>query len=166
MEGITSILPLILIMGIFFLTIIWPQRKKEREAQLMRARLEVADEIVTIGGIVGRIISVKDDTVLIETGSDRSKIRVMRWAISENHTPKSKNTLPPIVQNAGKVEDAPASDEGEKTKKSKGGLFGKKNKKAEEKPAAENIPETETETVEEAQEAEPAKEAPPANIPE
>ena len=52
----------------------------------MRENLEVGDEVVTNGGIVGIIFSIKEDTVVIETGGDRSKIRVKKWAIAKNET--------------------------------------------------------------------------------
>ena len=50
----------------------------------------MGDDVITIGGIVGTIVSTKEDTLVIETGSDRSKIRVTRWAIQQNTTPKEK----------------------------------------------------------------------------
>ena len=49
----------------------------------MRNSIEVGDGVTTIGGIVGRVVSVKDDTILVETGSDRVKIRLMKWAVQE-----------------------------------------------------------------------------------
>ena len=52
----------------------------------MRSELQIGDEIVTIGGIIGIIVSMKEDSLVIETGSDRSKIRVTRWAISGKNT--------------------------------------------------------------------------------
>ena len=52
----------------------------------MRSALEVGDEITTAGGIIGRVVSLKDDTLVIETGSDRSKIRIARWAVQTNNT--------------------------------------------------------------------------------
>ena len=52
----------------------------------MRENIEIADEIVTIGGIIGRIVSIKDDTIVIETAGDRSKIRLARWSIQQNIT--------------------------------------------------------------------------------
>ena len=58
-----------------------PQKRQEKKAQEMRADLQVGDGVTTIGGIVGRVVSVKDDTVLIETGSERTKIRFKRIAI-------------------------------------------------------------------------------------
>lgn len=67
---------------IYFL-MIRPQRKKEKKAKEMLGSMEVGDGVTTIGGIVGRIVSIKDDTVLVETGSDRTKMRFQKWAIQE-----------------------------------------------------------------------------------
>lgn len=81
MSAIIQIGILVLIMGAFYFIAIRPQKKQEKEAAKMREELEVGDEITTIGGIVGRVVSIKDETILIETGSDRSKMRIKRWAI-------------------------------------------------------------------------------------
>lgn len=66
---------------IFYLFAIRPQRKKEKEINEMRSALRVGDEIVTIGGILGKIIRVKEDIVTIEVGSARTKLDVTKWAI-------------------------------------------------------------------------------------
>ena len=65
-----------------------PQNKKKKKEAEMRKNAQVGDEITTIGGICGRIIAVKDETdsVIIETGSDRTKIRVLKSAIAKNNT--------------------------------------------------------------------------------
>ncbi len=63
-----------------------PQRKKQKEEQKMRENLQVGDEIVTIGGIHGRVISLKEDTMVIESQSDRSKLTISRWALQTNLT--------------------------------------------------------------------------------
>ncbi len=85
-----AILPQFLIIAVmivvFYFLLIRPQKKKDKEIQKMRDSLQVGDEVVTAGGIIGRVVTVKEDTVLIETGSDRSKVRVKRWAISSNLT--------------------------------------------------------------------------------
>lgn len=52
----------------------------------MRNSVQVGDEIVTVGGIVGIVVSIKEDTIVLETGSDRSKVRIKRWAIQSNST--------------------------------------------------------------------------------
>ncbi|MBR1749622.1 MAG: preprotein translocase subunit YajC [Ruminococcus sp.] len=78
--------PLVLIFVFFYFFILRPQRKQEKKDKEMRESLEIGDEVVTNGGIVGIVFSVKEDTVVIETGGDRSKIRVKKWAIAQNLT--------------------------------------------------------------------------------
>ncbi|MDD3429161.1 MAG: preprotein translocase subunit YajC [Oscillospiraceae bacterium] len=75
------ILPMVLVIGVMYFLMIRPQKKKDKELAQMRNSLEVGDIITTIGGIVGPVVSVKEDTVVIETGSERTKIRFKRWAI-------------------------------------------------------------------------------------
>ena len=82
----TSIIMMALIILVFWFFIIRPQRKKDKETAKMRSELQVGDEIVTIGGIIGFIVSMKEDSLVIETGSDRSKVRLARWAISGKNT--------------------------------------------------------------------------------
>lgn len=82
----SSIIMMALIIVVFWFFIIRPQRKKDKETAKMRSELQVGDEIVTIGGIIGIIVSMKEDSLVIETGSDRSKIRLARWAISGKNT--------------------------------------------------------------------------------
>ncbi|MEG0895509.1 MAG: preprotein translocase subunit YajC [Oscillospiraceae bacterium] len=81
-----QIIPFILIIAVFYFMLIRPQKKKDKEIQKMRNNLQVGDEITTIGGIVGLVVSIKEDTVLFETGGDRNKIRIKRWAIQSNNT--------------------------------------------------------------------------------
>lgn len=83
---IQLVLPLVAMVAIFYFLIIRPEKKRNKEMQDMLNNLQVADEVITNGGIIGRVISVKEDTVLIETGSDRTKIRVVRSAIAKNNT--------------------------------------------------------------------------------
>ena len=71
---------------IFYFMLIRPERKRAKNMKAMLDNLQIADEVVTSGGIIGRVISIKEDTVLIETGSDRTKIRVLRNSIIENRT--------------------------------------------------------------------------------
>ena len=86
MYFVVQFAPLVLVFVVFYFLLIRPQKKKEKAIQEMRAKLEVGDEIVTAGGIIGRVVSVKEDTIIIETGSDRSKIRIARWAVQQNNT--------------------------------------------------------------------------------
>ena len=82
----SSIIMMALIIVVFWFFIIRPQRKKDKETAKMRSELQVGDEIVTIGGIIGIIVSMKEDSLVIETVSDRSKVRLARWAISGKNT--------------------------------------------------------------------------------
>ncbi len=77
-----------LLVVVFYFFMIRPQKKKDKEAKQLRDSLQIGDEVTTIGGIVGIVVRRNDDTgtVVIETGGDRSKIRVKLWAISENAT--------------------------------------------------------------------------------
>jgi len=77
---------LVIIFGAMYFILIRPQRKKQKEEKKMRENLQVGDEIVTIGGIYGRVISLKEDTIVIESISDHSKITVARWAMQSNLT--------------------------------------------------------------------------------
>ena len=83
---LATFIPLILMIVVFYFLLIRPQKKRDKEVQKMRENIEIADEIVTIGGIIGRIVSIKDDTIVIETTGDRSKIRLARWSIQQNIT--------------------------------------------------------------------------------
>ena len=83
---LATFIPLILMIVVFYFLLIRPQKKRDKEVQKMRENIEIADEIVTIGGIIGRIVSIKDDTIVIETAGDRSKIRLARWSIQQNIT--------------------------------------------------------------------------------
>lgn len=77
-----------IIAAIMYFIIFRPQNKKMKKEAEMRKNAQVGDEITTIGGICGRIIAVKDETdsVIIETGSDRARLRIKRWAIGSVDT--------------------------------------------------------------------------------
>lgn len=83
---LVQLLPIVLIFVVMYFIMIRPQKKKEKEVQNMRSNLQVGDEVITVGGIIGRVVSLRDDTVVIETGTDRSKLRVLRTAIQTNNT--------------------------------------------------------------------------------
>ena len=78
---IMGIVMIVLMIGAMYFFMIRPQKKQERETNEMRNNLQVGDEITTIGGIIGKIISIKEETVMIETGHDRTKIRILKSAV-------------------------------------------------------------------------------------
>lgn len=75
---------MILMLVVLYFIMIRPQRKKEKADAEMRKNVQVGDEIETVGGIVGIITKVEDNTVVIETSSDRCKMRIKKWAIAQN----------------------------------------------------------------------------------
>lgn len=75
-----------IILGAMYFLLIRPQRKRNKEEKKLRDSLTVGDEIVTIGGIYGRIISLREENVVIESKSDHSKLTIARWAIQSNQT--------------------------------------------------------------------------------
>ena len=90
--GMYTIVMLAIMVGIMYFLMIRPQQKKQKEEAKMRANLRVGDELTTIGGIKGRVVSIKDDTVTIETSNDRTKIVFEKAAIGTVHT-KHEDTI-------------------------------------------------------------------------
>lgn len=78
----TMIIGLVLIIAVFYFFMIRPENKKKKQAAEMRANLKVGDIITTIGGVIGTVCAVKDETIVIETGADRVRIEFTKWAIS------------------------------------------------------------------------------------
>jgi len=74
-------MPFVVVLGVMYFMLISPQKKREKKMQEMRNSLEIGDGVVTAGGIIGRVISIKEDTIVIESAS--SKMRIKRWAVSE-----------------------------------------------------------------------------------
>ena len=95
---ISAFLPFILIIAVMYFLMIRPQKKKEKLKQEMLSQLIVGDKILTIGGIHGKIVSVKDDNIILETGdsTNKSYIKICRWAVGEvtkpGEEPKAKET--------------------------------------------------------------------------
>ena len=82
----------VLIFGALYFFLIRPNSKKKKEEAELRNSIEIGDEITTIGGIMGRVIALKEDedAIIIETGSDRVKMKMKRWCISSVDTQKEK----------------------------------------------------------------------------
>ena len=84
MSGtLTMILPLIILLAIMYFLLIRPQKKREKEINAMRKGVQVGDEIITIGGICGKIVKTKEESLVIQVGADRVKFEIMRWAVSK-----------------------------------------------------------------------------------
>ncbi len=82
-QQLGAILPLILLVVIMYFLLIRPQKKREKSVTAMRNAIKVGDEVITIGGICGKVVKTKDETLTIQVGADKTKFEVMRWAISK-----------------------------------------------------------------------------------
>ncbi|MBQ5440711.1 MAG: preprotein translocase subunit YajC [Firmicutes bacterium] len=104
-STLVNFLPLVILIAVMYFLMIRPQRKKDKAINEMRRSLTVGDEIVTIGGIVGKIVKTKDETIVIQVGSERIKLEMMRWAVSSvtKEAPGRART----VQEEVKEEDTP-----------------------------------------------------------
>lgn len=83
---LTSFLPLVLIVVLMYFMMIRPQKKRQKEEQKMRDGIRVGDELTTIGGIVGRVVTVKEDSLIIETGANCNKMVIKKWAVQSVDT--------------------------------------------------------------------------------
>lgn len=89
-ESMYSIIMLVVVFVIMYLLMIRPENKKRKQADEMRNTTALGDEIVTIGGIMGKIVQVTEDTVTFETGEDRVRIQIKKWAIQTNERAEAK----------------------------------------------------------------------------
>ena len=82
----TMILMLVAFVAVFYFMILRPESKKKKEAEQLRASLHKGDQITTIGGIEGKIVNIKDDKIVIESGEDMVRLELQKWAVMTNHT--------------------------------------------------------------------------------
>ncbi|MDE5583366.1 MAG: preprotein translocase subunit YajC [Ruminococcus sp.] len=122
----TLVFPLVIMFVLLYFVAIRPQKKRENELKTMQETLQVGDEIVTGGGIVGIVVSTGEDTVVIETGGARHKLRIKTWAITENVTAqermkdaKNKTSAPAKKAENGLASAGIVEDDDEKPKTAK-----------------------------------------------
>ena len=82
----SSIIMLVAMLAIFYFMLIRPENKRKKEEEAMRNAVKTGDKIVTIGGIIGTVVNVKEDKVVIETGADQVRIELEKWSIGSNKT--------------------------------------------------------------------------------
>ena len=87
-QNVMTILMLVVMLAVFYFMLIRPENKRKKEAEKMRSELAVGDVVTSIGGIVGTICAVKESTIVIESGADRVRVELTKWAVS------SKNVAP------------------------------------------------------------------------
>ena len=126
---LSMILPLIILLLVMYFLLIRPQKKREKEVNAMRSGVQVGDEIITIGGICGKIVKTKEESLIIQVGADKVKFEIMRWAVSKVVEEGKKPAN-------GKPERYDDSDEEVEVKKAKPKRM-KKAAPVEEEPAVE-----------------------------
>ncbi len=85
-NSYTIIIMMVAVFAIMYFVTIRPQKKRQKEEQEMRNSLEIGDEIITIGGIVGKVVTIREEDLVIETGADRNRMTIQRWAVNTNKT--------------------------------------------------------------------------------
>ena len=85
-DMMSMMLPMVLMLVVFYFMLIRPENKRKKEAEEMRSNVKTGDVIVTIGGVTGTVVDVKEKKFVIETGADRVRIEFEKWALSTNET--------------------------------------------------------------------------------
>ena len=98
-EFYARLLPLVILIVLFYFLLIRPQCKRDKAEREMRNSIEVGDEISTIGGFIGRVVSIKDDVLVIESSNDRTKLKIYRWAIRGKEAPATETVEAPKEAN-------------------------------------------------------------------
>lgn len=83
-ESSSMLIILVVFFVLMWLLMVRPEKKKQKKVEDMRKALTVGDEVVSIGGIMGKVVHVTDDDITIETGEDRVRVQLKKWAISTN----------------------------------------------------------------------------------
>jgi len=106
----SSLLIMIVIMVVVMYFMIWrPESKRKKQAENMRNSLKKGDQITTIGGIIGKIVQVSDETIVIETSEDRVRMELTKWAVSTNNSqqpePDKKGKKAKAEEEPPRIED-------------------------------------------------------------
>ncbi|MBP6491820.1 MAG: preprotein translocase subunit YajC [Clostridia bacterium] len=130
-QQLVTLMPLVLLIVIMYFLLIRPQKKREKAVTAMRNSIKVGDEVITIGGICGKIVKTKDETLTIQVGADKTKFEIMRWAVSKVVTDE-----PALSSKKAKKEDSESNDQKDASKKA----LPKRMKKSDEAPMDEAEP--------------------------
>ena len=109
-SGLSStVIMLVLMVAIFYFMLIRPENKRKKEAEAMRSAMKVGDKVTTIGGLVGKVVDIKEDKFVMETSADQVRIELAKWALSTNETAAEA-----AKANAKKAAEAKAKAKAEK----------------------------------------------------
>ena len=104
METLSPMLLLLLMFAFMYFAMIRPENKRKKQAEEMRSNLKKGDQITTIGGIVGKIVMVNDETIIVETSDDRVRMELTKWAVSQNNTQQQAAEAEKQAKKAAKAE--------------------------------------------------------------
>lgn len=90
-QNVSMIVMMVVMLAVFYFMLIRPENKRKKEAEKMRSELAVGDVVTSIGGIIGTICAVKENTIVIESGADRVRIELTKWAVSSKGTQTTEN---------------------------------------------------------------------------
>lgn len=107
LGGFGGIIMMIGIFVVMYFLMIRPQKKEEKRTNEMRNSLMVGDEIVTIGGVIGRVCNIKEDIITLEINKDRTKLKVYRWAVRDIVNPMPRPTDADNTKPVANSDDAP-----------------------------------------------------------
>ncbi|MGI6204715.1 MAG: preprotein translocase subunit YajC [Anaerovoracaceae bacterium] len=150
-QGTMGIIFLVLLFVLMYVLMVRPQKKKEKEVNAMRSALAVGDQIITIGGICGKIVKTKDETIIVQVGADKTKFEMMRWSVSRVVDPAVRA---PEKKEEPEEEEEEAAPKRPKRLRTKADLEAENARLAEERAAeeeaekVENSEETDGETKE------------------
>lgn len=113
MEQWSGMIMIVAMLAILYFLMIRPENKRKKQAEEMRNSLKKGDQITTIGGIVGRIVMVTDDTIVIETSDDRVRMELTKWAVSTNNTQQQNAAADKKDKKADKEEPAKIEESSE-----------------------------------------------------
>ena len=85
-DMMSTIIMMVVMFALMYFMLIRPENKRKKEAEEMRSSLKIGDEISTIGGIVGKIVDIKGENIVIETGADRVRVELLKWAVGTNES--------------------------------------------------------------------------------
>ncbi len=85
-----TLIMFVALLAVFYFFMIRPENKKKKEAEAMRAAIKTGDKITTIGGIMGTVVHVKDESLIIETSADRVRMELKKWSVSTNDTAEAE----------------------------------------------------------------------------
>lgn len=127
MEQWSSLIMILAMIAIFYFLMIRPESKRKKQAEEMRNSLKKGDQITTIGGIIGRIVMVNDETIVIETSDDRVRMELTKWAVSttgvqasaEGQTSKEDKKKEDEVKESEEIPETPAEEPAAPTEEEK-----------------------------------------------